>query len=72
MKHEGGCHYGQIAFEVDGELKQVIDCNCSPEVLQPELNDYAPQTHLAINASLNRTRVISRAGQCVTGIATPI
>ena len=29
MKYKGSCHCGQIAFEVEGELKQVIDCNCS-------------------------------------------
>ncbi|WP_412479062.1 GFA family protein [Azonexus sp. IMCC34839] len=29
MKYKGSCHCGQIAFEAEGELKQVIDCNCS-------------------------------------------
>lgn len=29
MTHKGGCHCGRIAFEVDGDLVQVIDCNCS-------------------------------------------
>lgn len=29
MKYKGSCHCGQVAFEVDGELKQVMDCNCS-------------------------------------------
>lgn len=29
MKYTGSCHCGRIAFEVDGELQQVIDCNCS-------------------------------------------
>jgi hypothetical protein len=29
MKYKGGCHCRQISFEVEGELEQVIQCNCS-------------------------------------------
>lgn len=29
MHYKGSCHCGQIAFEVEGELTQVADCNCS-------------------------------------------
>jgi len=29
MIYKGSCHCGQIAFEVEGELTQVADCNCS-------------------------------------------
>ena len=29
MTYRGGCHCGRIAFEVDGELTSVVDCNCS-------------------------------------------
>ena len=29
MTYKGGCHCGKIAFEVDGDLKQVMQCNCS-------------------------------------------
>lgn len=29
MTYRGGCHCGRIAFEVDGDLRKVIDCNCS-------------------------------------------
>lgn len=28
-KHQGSCHCGRIAFEVEGEIGEVIDCNCS-------------------------------------------
>lgn len=28
-KHAGSCHCGRIAFEVEGEIGEVIDCNCS-------------------------------------------
>lgn len=29
MKYRGGCHCGRIAYEVQGELCQVSECNCS-------------------------------------------
>lgn len=29
MSHRGGCHCGQIAFEVDGEFTEALSCNCS-------------------------------------------
>lgn len=29
MIYQGSCHCGQVAFEVEGDLTQVIDCNCS-------------------------------------------
>jgi hypothetical protein len=25
----GGCHCGRIAFEVDGDIDRVVECNCS-------------------------------------------
>src|SRR5262249_37028875 len=29
MGYKGGCHCGQISFEVEGNLEQAIECNCS-------------------------------------------
>jgi hypothetical protein len=29
MIYKGSCHCGQITYEVEGELTQVMDCNCS-------------------------------------------
>ena len=29
MRYHGSCHCGRVAFDVEGELDQVIDCNCS-------------------------------------------
>jgi hypothetical protein len=27
--HKGSCHCGRIAFEVEGDIGQVMECNCS-------------------------------------------
>lgn len=29
MKHAGGCHCGSIAFDLDADITEVMDCNCS-------------------------------------------
>ena len=29
MTYKGSCHCGRIAFEADGEIKELLDCNCS-------------------------------------------
>jgi hypothetical protein len=29
MTYQGSCHCGRIAFEVDGDLEQAMECNCS-------------------------------------------
>jgi hypothetical protein len=29
MTHRGSCHCGRIAFDVEGEIAQVMECNCS-------------------------------------------
>ena len=29
MIYKGGCHCGKIVFEVEGDLQQVMECNCS-------------------------------------------
>ena len=29
MLHEGSCHCGKIAFEVEGNFDEGLDCNCS-------------------------------------------
>lgn len=29
MIYKGSCHCGKIAFEVEGEIKGAMDCNCS-------------------------------------------
>jgi len=29
MQYQGSCHYGKIAFTVEGEIGSVVECNCS-------------------------------------------
>jgi hypothetical protein len=29
MHYKGSCHCGNVAYEVEGELGEVVECNCS-------------------------------------------
>ena len=29
MNYKGSCHCGRVAFEVEGEIKEALACNCS-------------------------------------------
>ena len=29
MRYRGGCHCGRIAFEVEGDIERLLECNCS-------------------------------------------
>jgi hypothetical protein len=29
MQYKGSCHCGQVAFQAEGEIKEVLACNCS-------------------------------------------
>ena len=29
MTYQGSCHCGKVAYEVDGELQEAVECNCS-------------------------------------------
>lgn len=29
MRYRGSCHCGKVAFEVEGEIKSALACNCS-------------------------------------------
>lgn len=29
MTYHGGCQCGAVAFEADGEIEQLVECNCS-------------------------------------------
>ena len=46
MIHSGSCHCGAIAFQVEGNLDQVIECNCSHCRRKGYLLWFVPLEHL--------------------------
>jgi len=50
MTYKGGCHCGRIAFEVQGEIGQVIQCNCSICTKRGSLLWFVPREQLHLHA----------------------
>jgi hypothetical protein len=42
--HKGGCHCGKIAYEFDGEIGEVLECNCSYCAKRGSLLHFIPAT----------------------------
>lgn len=50
MKHTGGCHCGQVRFEVEMKLAKAISCNCSICEKRGSLLDFAPESNFKLIA----------------------
>jgi hypothetical protein len=48
MLYQGSCHCGKIAFQVEGELTQVTECNCSHCSRKGYLLWFVPRERLAL------------------------
>jgi hypothetical protein len=48
MIHKGSCHCGQIAFEVEGDIGQVMECNCSHCARKGYLLWFVPRAQLRL------------------------
>jgi hypothetical protein len=53
MIYQGRCHCGQIAFEVEGDIEQVMECNCSHCSRKGYLLWFAPREKLRLLTSEN-------------------
>src|SRR5881394_1652764 len=51
MKYEGSCHCGKIAFEVEGELKGAMACNCSICSRKGVLMWFVPRDQMRLRTS---------------------
>ena len=46
MRYRGSCHCGKVSFEVEGEIKGAMDCNCSICQRKGSLLWFVPRDHL--------------------------
>ncbi|MET0985373.1 MAG: GFA family protein [Steroidobacteraceae bacterium] len=51
MTHQGSCHCGRVAFEVDGDIAEVNECNCSHCSRKGYLLWFAPRERLRLKTS---------------------
>jgi hypothetical protein len=48
MKYKGSCHCGTVAYEVEGEIKNAITCNCSICQRKGSLLWFVPRSSLKL------------------------
>ncbi|MEQ1775192.1 MAG: GFA family protein [Burkholderiales bacterium] len=48
MTHTGSCHCGNVKFEVEGTLDNVMECNCSICLRQGALRWFTPREKLKL------------------------
>lgn len=48
MLYKGSCHCGKVAFEVEGEIGKVMDCNCSMCARKGSLLWFVPRHKLRL------------------------
>ena len=48
MKYKGSCHCGRIAYEVEGDLGEVMECNCSMCSRKGSLLWFVPRNNLRL------------------------
>ncbi|HEY0962660.1 MAG TPA: GFA family protein [Pseudomonadales bacterium] len=53
MKYIGSCHCGEISFDVEGTLEQVIECNCSHCSRKGYLLWFVPRAQLHLRGATN-------------------
>jgi hypothetical protein len=62
MAYQGGCHCGRIAFDVEGEIGEVTECNCSICTKRGTLLWFVPRTsfHLSTPESAVSTYTFNK------------
>ena len=53
MKHKGSCHCGKVAFEVEGDFKEALACNCSMCQRRGSLLWFAPRASFRLTTPEN-------------------
>jgi hypothetical protein len=48
MKYKGSCHCGKVAFEIEGEIKEAMACNCSICERKGSLLWFRPRSELKL------------------------
>ena len=52
MKYTGSCHCGSIAFEVEGTIESVLECNCSICRKRGHLLWFVPRSALKLTKTI--------------------
>ena len=56
MLYKGSCHCGNVAYEIEGELKGVMECNCSMCSRKAAKMWFVPRPQLKVTSDESKTR----------------
>lgn len=48
MQYQGSCHCGKVSFQVEGEIKGALACNCSMCQRKGSLLWFVPREHMKL------------------------
>jgi hypothetical protein len=51
MQYHGSCHCGKVVFDVEGEIKEALECNCSMCARKGSLLWFVPRKQLQLTAT---------------------
>ena len=57
MRYRGSCHCGKVSFEVEGEIRGAMACNCSICQRKGSLLWFVPREHLHLLSPDDATRI---------------
>ena len=57
MKYQGSCHCGNVAFEVEGEIKSAMSCKCSMCQRKGSLLWFVPRDSLKVSTPEDASRI---------------
>ena len=56
MNYKGSCHCGKVAFEVEGELAQAMECNCTLCARKGSLLWFVPREKMRLTTPEDNAR----------------
>jgi hypothetical protein len=57
MHYQGSCHCGALAFEAEGEIDQVIECNCSYCSRKGSLLWFVPRAKFTLRSGADQASI---------------
>jgi hypothetical protein len=60
MKYQGSCHCGNVKFEAEGEIQQVLSCNCSICTRKGSLLWFIPRENFKLLSGAPKTYTFNK------------
>ncbi|MBB2675142.1 UNVERIFIED_ORG: hypothetical protein GGE53_002057 [Rhizobium etli] len=72
MIYQGSCHCGNVAFEIEGEFSEALDCNCSLCRRRGGLLAFVPRDKLVLKTQDENISTYTSTGMSSAITSAPI